>query len=174
MAWLRRLYAGLHLRVNNEKSAVDRAVTRKILGFSMWVGPKGKVCLRVAEKALDKMKNRVREITSRNGGKSIAKVAENLRSYLTGWRNYFKLADTPRRFSDTDEWIRHRMRMLHLKHWRKGRTVFVELIKRGCLNDRAAQIAANAKRWWKNSAMSLNNVLPNSYFDQLGIPRLGR
>lgn len=174
MTWLRRLYAGLRLRVNDEKSAVDRAVKRKILGFSMWISPKGKVCLRVAGKALEKMKNQVRVITRRSRGVSVAKVSEDLRSYLTGWRNYFKLAETPNIFDETDGWIRHRMRALHLKHWKRGRTVYAELVKRGCPEGRAAIIASNSRRWWKNSAMSLNNVLPNSYFDQLGIPRLGR
>ncbi len=174
MAWLRRLYAGLRLRVNDEKSAVDRAVKRKILGFSMWINPQGKVCLRVAEKAFEKMKSRVRTITRRSRGVSIATVAEDLRSYLTGWRNYFKPAETPKKFDETDQWIRHRMRALHLKQWKRGKTAYAAVVKRGCPEYLAAETAAHAKQWWKASAQSLNNVFPNSYFDQLGIPRLGR
>ena len=174
MAGLRRVYARLCLKVNETKSAVGSVAKRKILGYSMWFGPQGRVCLRVAEKALEKMKKRVRDVTTRKRGVSIKRIAEELRSYLTGWRNYFNRAETPGAFDEIDKWIRHRMRALHLKQWKRGRTMYAELMKRGCSQDRAAIIAGNARRWWRNSAMNLNGALPNAYFDRLGIPRLGR
>ncbi len=172
MSLLRRLYAGLQLRINEAKSAVDWARNRKLLGYSFWSGPGGAVKRRVAPKALKAMKQRVREITRRSRGQSIARVANDLRSYLVGWKNYFRLADTPRVFSELDEWIRHRLRALHLKHWRRGWTIYRELRARGLSEHGAKRVAANGRRWWKNSAMLINIAFPTRYFDDLGIPRL--
>ena len=169
---LRRLYANLRLRVNEAKSAVDRAWNRKLLGYSFWSGRGGEVKRRVAPKALETMKDRVRELTRRTRSQSIARVAQDLRSYLTGWKNYFRLADTNNVFRELDEWIRHRLRALHLKHWRHGPTIYRELRARGLPENAAARIAANGRRWWKNSAKLINVAFPIRYFDQLGIPRL--
>jgi RNA-directed DNA polymerase len=172
MHLLRKLFTGLKLRVNESKSAVDLATHRKILGYSFWVAPGRTVKRRVSRKALQAMKDRVRLITRRNGGRSVAAVAAELRSYLVGWKEYYRLADTPRVFSDLDEWIRHRLRALHLKQWKRGTTIYRELRSRGMSHVSAAQVAANGKSWWKNSAMLLNHALPIRYFDQLGVPRL--
>ena len=118
------------------------------------------------------MKDRVRDITRRSGGRSISEVVNELRGYLVGWKNYFQLADTPRIFGDLDEWIRHRLRAIHLKQWRRGRTIFRELIQRGLSRSGARRIAANARSWWKNSGMTINVAFPITYFDGLGLPRL--
>ena len=169
---LRRLYANLRLRVNEAKSAVDRAWNRKLLGYSFWSGRGGEVKRRVAPKALETMKDRVRELTRRTRSQSIARVAQDLRSYLTGWKNYFRLADTNNVFRELDEWIRHRLRALHLKHWRRGPTIYRELRARGLSERGAARAAINGRRWWKNSAQLVHIAFPIHYFDQLGIPRL--
>lgn len=172
MAMLRRLYAKLRLRVNESKSAIDWAWNRKLLGYSLWVAAGGVVKRRVAPKALRAMKERVREITRRSRSQSIARVAADLRSYLVGWKNYFQLADTPKIFRELDKWIRHRLRALHLKHWRRGRVIYRELRVRGLPEHAAAQVAANGRRWWKNSAMLIHVAFPTRYFDELGVPRL--
>jgi RNA-directed DNA polymerase len=173
MGLLLKLYGRLKLRVNEAKSAVAPATRRKLLGYSLWVGPAGKIKRRVSPKAMTAMKERVRRITRRNGGRSIERVIEELRGYLCGWKEYFRLADTPGVFRELDQWIRHRLRAVQLKQWKRGRTVYRELRARGMSGPIAATVAANARRWWKNSAMSLNAVLPNRYFDGLGLPRLG-
>jgi RNA-directed DNA polymerase len=172
MSTLRRLYAKLHLQVNETKSAVTRPWGRRLLGYSFWVARGKAVKRRVAAKAMTAMKDRVRQITARNGGQSIATVVEELRGYLGGWKNYFKLADTPGIFRDLDEWIRHRLRALHLKQWKHGGTVHRELVARGLNPAAAAVVAANARRWWKSSASAIHIALPTSYFDALGVPRL--
>lgn len=173
MELLRRLYAKLHLRVNESKSAVARATERPFLGFAFWVGPGGIVKRRVSPKALGAMKDRVRRITRRTRGRSLSQICVDLRSYLGGWKEYFRLAETPRVFSGLDEWIRHRLRAVQLKQWRQGRTIYRELVARGLSSRHAAQVAANGRRWWKNSAMALNRALPNSLFATLGVPELG-
>jgi RNA-directed DNA polymerase len=172
MELLRRLYAGLRLRVNEAKSAVDRPQNRKLLGYSFWNAGGMQVKRKVAPKALTAMKDRVRELTRPTRSQSIARVAADLRSYLTGWKNYFRLADTPKVFAALDKWIRHRLRALHLRHWKRGRVTYRELRARGVPEHTAASVAANTRRWWKNSAMLIHVAFPIRTFDQLGIPRL--
>ena len=172
MELLRRLYAGLRLRVNEAKSAVDRPQNRKLLGYSFWNAGGMQVKRKVAPKALTAMRDRVRELTRPTRSQSIARVVEDLRSYLTGWKNYFRLADTPKIFRELDEWIRHRLRALHLRHWKRGRTTYRELRARGAPERVAAQVAASTRRWWKNSAMAIHIAFPIRYFDELGVPRL--
>ena len=172
MRTLRRLYARLKLRINEAKSAVDRPENRKFLGYSFW-NREGTVKRRVAPKALAAMKERVREITSRNRGRSIGSVFKELRRYLTGWKEYYKLAETPYVFRGIDTWIRHRLRAMQLKQWRQGTTVYRELRARGVPDHPAAAAASHAKRWWLTAAhKALNIALPNSYYDQMGVPRL--
>jgi group II intron reverse transcriptase/maturase len=167
------LYAELRLRVNVDKSAVARVWDRQFLGFSFWVAPGRVVKRRVAPKALAKMKERIRAITARNGGRSIGQVVTLLRRYLAGWRAYFRLADTRRVFADVEKWLYHRLRVIHAKHWKRGTTVFRELRARQVSRHVAASGAGYSGRWWamgNHSAFHL--ALPRSYFDQLGIPRL--
>jgi group II intron reverse transcriptase/maturase len=173
MELLRQLYAGLRLRVNEAKSAVDRPQNRKLLGYSFYWGRRGEgVKRRVAPKAIQAMKGRVREMTRPTRSQSIARVAKDLRSYLTGWKNYFRLADTPNVFRELDEWIRHRLRALHLRHWKRGRVTYRELRARGLPEPAAAHVAANTRRWWNNSTKLVNRAFPIQYFDELGVPRL--
>src|SRR5690606_35865288 len=172
MRWLEGRYANLRLRINESKSAVAPISGRKFLGYTFWFAPGGVVKRAVAQKPLSEMKARVRQITARNAGRSINQVAEELRRYLVGWREYYRLAQTPGVFGSLDEWLRHRLRALHLKQWKRGRVIYRELRARGVSKDHAAQIAGNARRWWYNSSRLLNRALPIRYFDQLGIPRL--
>ncbi len=173
MGLLRRLYGRLRLRVNESKSAVDLANHRKILGYSFANGPDHTVKLRVASKPLAALKSRVRQITGRNGGRSMSQVVEELREYLPGWRNYFSLAETPTTFDELDKWIRHRLRALYLKQWKRGPTTYRELRARGATRHVAAAVAANNSRLWRTSRRYLNAALPSSHFDALGLPRLG-
>jgi len=172
MALLRRCYATLHLVVNESKSAVASVFDRKFLGYSLWVARGGEVKRKVAAKPLKTFKQRVRELTRRSGGRSMSDVVERLRSYMLGWKGYFKLAQTPRVWRTLDEWLRHRLRAIQLKHWKRGTTMYRELLKLGAPPSVARQIAANSHCWWRNSAKLLNSVLTIAYFDRLGVPRL--
>lgn len=172
MRRLQRRYATLKLHINESKSAVAPIRGRKFLGYTFWFAPGAVVKRAVARKPLSEMKARVRRITARSAGRSIEQVSEELRRYLIGWREYFRLAQTPGVFSDLDQWLRHRLRALHLKHWRRGPVIYRELRARGLSEDHAAIVAGNARRWWHNSSRLLNRALPTRYFDQLGIPRL--
>jgi group II intron reverse transcriptase/maturase len=172
MKILRRLFAKLRLRVNESKSAIDRPWKRKLLGYSFWNAPGKTLKRKVAPTALAAMKDRVREITRRRRSQSIARVVADLRSYLVGWKSYFRLAETPRVFADLDPWIRHRIRALHLKHWKQGTTIIRELCARGVPRYKAEVVARNCGSWWRNSGLAINIAFPLRYFDGLGLPRL--
>jgi group II intron reverse transcriptase/maturase len=172
MEALRRLLAKLRLRVNESKSAVARPWDRKFLGFSFWVAKGREVKRRVANKALMALKQRVHSMTGRSCGRSIPTVIAELRGYLLGWKQYFQTADTPKVFRELDEWIRHRLRAIQLKQWKRGTTVYRELKARGLGNEVARRIAANTCRWWRTAGMAINIALPASHFDALGLPRL--
>jgi len=173
MATLKRLFARLRLEVNEAKSTVARAWERKFLGYSFWVAVGRVIRPRVAPAALAEMKARARLITSRTGGRSMTTVAAELRSYLTGWKLYFQLAETPRTFRELDEWLRHRLRAVQLKQWKQGPTVYRELRARGVPERITCAAAAHTSRWWAMAAHgALQTALPTSYFDRLGVPRL--
>ena len=169
---MRKLYERLHLKVNESKTAVTRAYGRKFLGFHFWAGPGMEIKRAVAYKAIATFKKCIRQITRRSSGRSLTEVVEELRRYMLGWKAYFKLAQTPGIFQQLDEWLRHRLRALQLKHWRRGTTVYRELRKMGASELQAAKVAANARRWWHNSRLEMNRLMPISHFDSIGVPRL--
>jgi group II intron reverse transcriptase/maturase len=173
METLRRLYVKLRLRVNEEKSAVARVWDRQFLGYSFWVAAGKVVKRRVSAKALVKFKGRIRQITSRVGGRSLEQVAEELRSYMLGWSSYFGLADTPGVFRDLDQWIHRRLRALQLKQWKRGTTAYRELQVRGVSENLAWRAARYARNWWHVAAHhALHTALPGRYLEELGVPRL--
>ena len=171
MALLKRQYDKLHLKINESKSAVASAFGRKFLGYALW-SRKNEVKRAVSKKALEAFRQKIRQLTSRSGGRSIAEVVDKLRSYVLGWKGYFGLAQTPSVLRELDEWMRHRMRAIHLKHWKRGTTIHRELLKLGAKPNVALLVARNSRRWWHNSRLALNNVLTIAYFDRLGMPRL--
>lgn len=171
MALLRKCYGKLRLKINEAKSAVASVKGRKFLGYSFWFGKEG-VKRRVADKPMATFKQRVRQLTRRSGGRSMAEVIERLKPYLLGWKAYFGLAQTPGVWRSLDEWLRHRLRAIHLKHWKRGSTIYRELLNLGASEHVAKRVAGNSRCWWRNSAGELNRVLTIAYFDKLGVPRL--
>jgi RNA-directed DNA polymerase len=167
MALLRKRYARPHLTVNEAKSAVARVVGRKFLGYSFWGGPKKEVKCKVAAKPLQTFKQRIRQLTRRSGARSMPDVVDQLRTYVLGWKAYFKLAQTPGIWQRLDEWMRHRLRAIQLKHGKRGSTMSRELLKL-----RATEVVASSRCWWRNSDRLLKTVLTIAYFDQLGFSRL--
>ncbi|MEG2977042.1 MAG: group II intron reverse transcriptase/maturase [Comamonas sp.] len=172
MVYLRRLYTGLKLQINEAKSAVGSALGRKFLGYELWMAKGKEVKCAVAYKALDNFKARVRQLTRRSGGRSLEQVVEKLRVYLLGWKAYFGLAQTPGVWRVLDEWLRHRLRAIQLRHWKRPRRICRELKAMGATEDVAKQVAGNCHRWWRNSNGVIKIVLTIAYFDRLGVPRL--
>jgi len=172
MQLLRRLYGRLRLTINETKSAVASVFGRRFLGFSFWVAPGGIIRRRASDKAIKAFRDRVRELTQRNGGRSLRAVVAELRTYVHGWRGYFRLAQTPRVLAALDGWLRRRLRAIQLKHWRRGPTMYRELLALGAKPDVARRVAANSRRWWRNTGKALNSVLTNRWLADLGGPSL--
>jgi RNA-directed DNA polymerase len=161
----------LRLKVNQQKSAVARPWERKFLGFSFtWSrGPKR----RIAPKAVERFKERVREVTRRAKGVSMEQMAEELAQYLRGWIGYFGRCQTPSVLQGLEEWTRRRLRSVVWKQWKRGTVRFAELRKRGVGKGLAAQTAGSAHGPWRMAnSPALTIALPNAYFTSLGIPRL--
>ena len=172
MCYLRKLYTDLKLQINEVKSAVASAFGRKFLGYELWMAKGKEVKCAVAHKALDNFKARIRQLTRRSGGRSMAQVVEKLRPYLLGWKAYFGMAQTPGVWRELDGWLRHRLRAIQLKHWKRPRAIYRELKALGAKENVARQVAVNSRRWWRNSDRLHKTVLTIAYFDGLGVPRL--
>ena len=161
----------LKLKVNEQKSAVDRPVKRKFLSFS-FIGSR-EVKRRLAPKAIARFKERVRELTRRTRGVRLETMVAQLSRYLTGWRGYFGFCQTPSVLRSLEQWLRRRLRAVVWKQWKRGKVRFVELCKRGVSKDLAAKTAGSAHGPWRlSNAPALSIALPNAYFDSLGLTRL--
>ena len=161
----------LKLTVNQQKSAVARPWERKFLGFSFTNRREPK--RRIAPKAIDRFKERIRELTSRTRGVSIERMAREVTQYLRGWIGYFGKCETPSVLKSLEEWTRRRLRSVIWKQWKRGTVRFAELRKRGVGKDLAAQTAGSSHGPWRLAdSPGLHIALPNAYFDSLGIPRL--
>jgi RNA-directed DNA polymerase len=97
-------------------------------------------------------------------------MCTSARGYIAGWKEYFRLEEMPSTLRGLDEWIRHRLRMVQLKQWKRGKTIYREMKHLGAAEDIARQVAANSRRWWRSSEKLLNIALPNSYYDRMGVP----
>ena len=150
MGSLRKLFGKLKLRVNETKSKVRRATAAKFLGFSFWMAPGRVVRRRLATAAIERLKERVRAMTGRSAGRSLAQICKPLGAYLAGWKGYFQIAETPRVLAGLDGWVRHRLRAVQLKHWKRGQVVYRALVARGMPPHLARLAAAHSRRYWQH------------------------
>ncbi len=161
----------LKLKVNREKSAVARPWDRKFLGFSFTTGREPR--RRIAPKALQRFKDRIRELTRRTRGVSLEQRVKETAAYLNGWRAYFGYCQTPSVLQRLDEWIGRRMRCAIWKQWKRGPKRFAELRQRRIGKALAAQTAGSPHGPWRlANSPALNMALPISFFVSLGLPRL--
>jgi RNA-directed DNA polymerase len=161
----------LKLKVNEAKSAVARPQERKFLGFSFTYGTRAK--RRIAPKALLRCKRRVRELTRRTLGISMEQMTKELASYLRGWKSYFGYCETPSVLHGLDQWVRHRLRSVIWKQWKRGSVRFARLRQGNLGTDLAAQTAGSSHGPWRlANSPALSLALPIAYFDALGLPRL--
>lgn len=171
MELLRKELTRLRLRINEGKSAVDRPWNRRFLGFTFRGGRTAR--RRVSPRAVDKLKDRIRELTNRNRGASSATVVKDLTLYLRGWKQYFGICEVPTPRRDLDEWIRARLRLLQVKQWKRGTTAYPRLVAMGSPHPAAIHTAQNLRRWWYSAhSPGMQLAMPISYFDRLGLPRL--
>ena len=161
----------LKLKVNKAKSAVAKPSVRKFLGFSFTGGKEPR--RRIAPQARARFKARVRELTRRTRGASLPQIVKELSIYLKGWRGYFGFCQTPSVLRALDEWTRRRLRAIAWKQWRRGRTRYAELRRRGVGRDLAACTAGSPHGPWRLShSPALTIALPNAFLGSLGLASL--
>jgi RNA-directed DNA polymerase len=163
----------LKLKINKAKSAVARPSVRKFLGFSFTGGKQPR--RRIAPQAIDRLKARVRELTRRMGGQSLSQVIKELSCYLIGWRAYFGFCETPSVLYALDQWIRRRLRAIVWKQWKRTRTRFVRLRRRGVGRELAGKTAGSPHGPWRlSNSPALAIALPNAFFVSLDLATLAR
>lgn len=158
----------LRLTVNPLKSAVDRPAKRKFLGFTV---SRNGALLKVADKAIDKLKARVRELTRRTRGRRLSDIVAELRETLLGWKAYFGIAEVMSPLREIDKWVRRKLRCYIWKQW--GRAGYRELRKRGVSVREAWNTSKSAHGPWRLSKTpALALALPVRYFSSIGLPAL--
>ncbi|NLB41354.1 MAG: maturase [Clostridiales bacterium] len=140
----------LFLKVNIEKTIVAHIKDVKFLGYSFYIY-RGKGHLRVHPKSIAKMKEKIKTLTSRSNGWAGERRKVALRQYITGWVNYFKLADMKNLLRDTDKWYRRRLRMVIWKQWKRVKTRYKNLIKLGIAKSNAYMFSNTRKSFWRTA-----------------------
>ena len=158
----------LKLKVNKAKSAVAKPSVRKFLGFSFTGGKQPR--RRIAPQAIARFKSKVRELTRRTRGASLPQIVKELSVYLVGWHGYFGFCQTPSVLRGLDEWTRRRLRAIAWKQWKRGRTRYAELRRRGVGRDLAACSAGSPHGPWRlGNSPALTIALPNAFLRSLGL-----
>ncbi|MGB9848890.1 MAG: group II intron reverse transcriptase/maturase [Moorellaceae bacterium] len=162
----------LKLKINEQKSAVDRPWKLKFLGFSMHKRKTGEILIRLAPQTVERVKGKIREITARNKPVSMAERIERLNAYLGGWIGYFALAETPSVFEEIEGWMRRRLRMCLWKQWKRVRTRYRELRALGLPEWVVHQFANARKGPWRMAHGPMNRALGNAYWQSRGLTSL--
>ena len=158
----------LRLKVNREKSKVDRPWRIKYLGFSFYQA-KGEIEIRIHPKSVAKFKEKIRNITSRSKAISMESRYIKLKQVIVGWVNYFKIANMGKIAQMLDKWIRRRIRMCYWKQWKKVKTKRDNLVKLGIENYKAWEFANTRKSYWRISKSPiLTRSLNNKILERLG------
>lgn len=159
----------LKLVVNRHKSGVGHATRMMLLGFGFLVRS-GRVSIRVAPSAVERMRQRIRQLTSRSWGVSLYQRIRSLNRFIGGWVAYFRLAETPSLFTRTDQWLRRRLRQVMWVMWKNNTTRVAELRKLGA-NDKAIFVAVTAAGgpWRASRREALNRTLTIRWWRQQGL-----
>ena len=162
----------LRLKVNREKSAVDRPWKRKFLGYSMTHNKEPK--LKAAPQSLKRLRGKLKYTFRKGRGRNIKRfIKEDLNPVLRGWGNYFRLSEVKITPLELDEWIRRRIRCLLWRQWKRPKTRKKKLLVRGLSELRAWQSASNGRgAWWNSGASHMNEAYPKKYFYSLGLVSL--
>ncbi len=170
LASVRRfLHERLSLKVNESKSAVDRPWRRKFLGFS-FLKRNGRIDYRVAKQALTRAKAKLRDLTSRTGHAALPEIIRQVNEYVLGWIGYFRMADTPSVFEELDEWLRHRLRQVVWKRWKRPSTRQANLVQLGVPPSTAREASGSGKGCWRIAASPpVQQALNNAYWRNQGL-----
>lgn len=158
----------LRLRINRDKSAVDRPWKRKFLGYSMTADREPR--LKVAPESELRLKGKLKQVFRKGRGWSLARVVEEIRPVLKGWIAYFRLAEVRASFERLGKWVRRRLRLLLWRQWKRPPTRLRELCNRGLDRDRVAISAYNGHGpWWNAGASHMHQAVPNRWLHRQGL-----
>jgi hypothetical protein len=164
----------LKLKINEEKSSVGSPLRLKFLGFSLYKGKNG-TRIRIHAKSLKRFKSKLKHITRRNRGVSVATVVNNLKSSVRGWLGYYAIADMSSAMKSLTEWVRRRIRMYIWKQWKRVRTRFTRLKELGITKEQAWQWANTRKGYWRISgSWILSTTLTNERLANLGFENFSK
>jgi len=158
----------LKLKVNPQKSKVDRASRVKFLGFSFYKR-NGEVLIRVANRSLERFREKLRHLTKRTRSGKLEDVIQEINRYTLGWIGYFWQANTPSVYEELDSWIRRRLRQMVWKRWKRGRTRYRELVKLGIPHWRAQGGAGGSSPWRMANSPVIKEALSNAYLRHSGL-----
>ena len=131
------------------------------------------VKVRIAPTSLKRLEDKVREVLKGARGRSLAKVIIELNPVLRGWMAYFRLSETKKAVEALDGWIRHKLRCILWRQWKRPYTRALKLMKAGLTEERAFRSAFNQRGpWWNSGASHMNQAFPKSFFDRLGLVSL--
>ena len=159
----------LRLKVNRDKSAIDRPWKRTFLGYSFTYNKQTKI--RVPKQTIKKFKSKAKQIFRKGRGRNIGKLIEQyLNPLIRGWINYFKLTEVKGFAEDLDGWIRRKLRNIIWRQWKKPRTRYKNLIRLGLKEERAKQSAFNGRgAWWNSGASHMHTCFKKKFFDNMGL-----
>lgn len=158
----------LKLKVNEQKSAVDRPWKRKFLGYTVLPGKR--VRLRIAPQSVQRLKENLKQLFRMGRGWSVKKLIARLTPKLRGWINYFRLAEVKQTLEELDQWVRRRLRCVLWRQWKRPFARARNLMKQGLPEERAWKSATNGRGpWWNAGASHMNHAFPKRYFDSLGL-----
>jgi group II intron reverse transcriptase/maturase len=161
----------LKLTVNQAKSAVARPWQRKFLGYSLTWHKEPK--LRIAAPSLRKLTDQVNVLLRGARGRSLGTTIQTLNPLLRGWAAYFKLTQTKRTLAERDGWLRHKLRCILWRQWKRPYARARNLMQRGLMEERAWRSATNGRGpWWNAGASHMHAAFPKSWFDHLGLVSL--
>ena len=161
----------LRLKLDRDKSAVDCPWKRKFLGYSMTADKEPR--LKVARESEKRLRANLRRIFKRGRGRSVRQVIRDMRLLLTGWSNYFKLAEVKNVFERLDQWMRRKLRCILWRQWKRSSTRARRLMSRGLAEDQAWKSATNGRGpWWNAGASHMNQAFPKRFFDRQGLVSL--
>ena len=155
----------LFLKVNRDKTCVAHISKVKYLGYTFY-SYKG-LRFRVHPKSVEKMKQKLRELTDRNNAWGNEYRILKLQQFIRGWVNYFKLADMKGLLKGTDEWARRRIRVVYWKQWKKIKTKYRMLKALGMEHWKAKELACSRKGYWRMSKV-LNQIFSKKIIAKLG------
>lgn len=156
----------LRLKINESKSKVAKAEECKFLGYTLLND--GKLIL--AKESVERLKDKIRQITKRNRGKHLMEIVRQLNKLLSGWIGYFKLTEYPSQLKALDGWIRRKLRCYRLKQRKRSWSIAKFLISLGVPAHSAWITAESSKGWWRLSASpALHHAMRKVWFEKLGL-----